>query len=101
MNGPAGLPQRDDSVGAASDRAVVRFVDGSGGGVIAQPLLGKAADVWDELRELLGDTTFWVGIRQYTSEHFGRSVTSDDFRASLEKASGRDLCAFFDRWVYQ
>jgi len=54
-----------------------------------------------ELRELLGDTTFWAGIRRYTTEHFGRSVTTEDFRAAMEQASGTDLGAFFDRWVYK
>jgi aminopeptidase N len=53
-----------------------------------------------ELRELLGDTAFWAGIRRYTTEHVGRSVTTEDFRAAMEQASGNDLRAFFDRWVY-
>ena len=44
----------------------------------------KGAFVLHELRELLGDTTFWAGIRRYTTEHFGRSVTSEDFRAAME-----------------
>jgi len=61
----------------------------------------KGAYVLHELRELLGDAAFWAGIRRYTSEHFGRSVTTGDFRDAMEKASGRDLRAFFDRWVSQ
>jgi aminopeptidase N len=61
----------------------------------------KGAYARHELRELLGDAAFWAGIRRYTSEHFGQSVTSGDFRESMEQASGRDLRAFFDRWVYQ
>jgi len=28
-------------------------------------------------------------------------VTTGDFRDAMEKASGRDLRAFFDRWVSQ
>jgi len=61
----------------------------------------KGAYVLHELRELLGDTTFWAGIRRHTTEHFGRSVTTEDFRAAMEQASGTDLGAFFDRWVYK
>ena len=61
----------------------------------------KGAYVLHQLRELLGDTTFWSGIRRYTSEHFGRSVTTEDFRAAMEQASGKALGAFFDRWVYK
>jgi len=61
----------------------------------------KGAYALHELRELLGDATFWVGIRRYTTEHFGRSVTTEDFRAAMEQASGVDLGAFFARWVYK
>jgi aminopeptidase N len=61
----------------------------------------KGAYALHELRELLGDAAFWSGIRRYTTEHFGRSVTTEDFRAAMEQASGKDLRTFFDRWVYK
>lgn len=54
-----------------------------------------------ELRELVGDAAFWAGIRRYTTIHFGKSVTTADFRAAMEQASGADLGSFFDRWVYR
>jgi aminopeptidase N len=60
----------------------------------------KGAYVLHELRELVGDTAFWAGIRRYTTEHFGKSVTTADFQSAMEQASGMDLRAFFDRWVY-
>ncbi len=60
----------------------------------------KGAYVLHELRELIGDEAFWAGIRRYTNDHFGKSVTSEDVRAAMEQASGKDLRAFFDRWVY-
>jgi len=61
----------------------------------------KGAYALHQLRELLGDAAFWAGIRRYTSVHFGQPVTTSDFRDAMEKTSGRDLGAFFDRWVYQ
>ncbi len=61
----------------------------------------KGAYVLHELRELVGDTAFWTGIRRYTTEHFGKSVTTADFQTAMEQASARDLRAFFDRWVYR
>jgi aminopeptidase N len=61
----------------------------------------KGGYVLHELRELMGDAAFWAGIRRYTTEHFGMSVTTSDFRTAMERASGKDLGAFFDRWVYQ
>lgn len=60
----------------------------------------KGGYVLHELRELVGNDAFWAGIRRYTSEHFGTSVTSRDFQAAMEQASGMNLRAFFDRWVY-
>jgi len=60
----------------------------------------KGALVLHELRETLGDTMFWKALRAYTREYFGRSVTTADFQAAMEKASGRHLEAFFDEWVY-
>ena len=60
----------------------------------------KGGYVLHELRELIGDDAFWSGIRRYTVEHFGKSVTSADVRTAMERASGKDLRAFFDRWVY-
>jgi len=59
----------------------------------------KGAYVLHLLREQLGERTFWRGIRAYTRRHYGQSVTTADFRASMERASGRDLSAFFNRWI--
>jgi aminopeptidase N len=59
----------------------------------------KGGYVLHELRELLGDAAFWAGIKRYTTDHFGASVTSEQLRAAMEQASGKDLRAFFDRWV--
>jgi aminopeptidase N len=60
----------------------------------------KGGYVLHELRELVGNDAFWAGIRRYTSEHFGKSVTTSDFQGAMEQASGMNLRAFFDRWVY-
>jgi aminopeptidase N len=60
----------------------------------------KGALVLHELRVLVGDTAFWSGIRLYTSTNFGKSVRTEDFRAAMEQASGKELGPFFDRWVF-
>jgi aminopeptidase N len=60
----------------------------------------KGAYVLHLLREQLGDDAFWVGIRRYTAAYAGRSVTTDDFKRSMEESSGQDLGPFFDKWVY-
>ena len=60
----------------------------------------KGAYVLHLLRELLGERAFWDGLRYYTRTYFGRSVTTADFQAAMERSSGRNLADFFDRWVY-
>jgi aminopeptidase N len=53
------------------------------------------------LRTMLGDKAFFDGLRIYYNEHKDATATSDDLRAALEKASGRSLKDFFDRWIYK
>jgi len=60
----------------------------------------KGAYVLHLLREHVGYDRFWAGIRRYTAAHAGGSVTTDDFKRSMEEASGVSLSAFFDTWVY-
>ena len=60
----------------------------------------KGAYVLHLLRETVGDEAFWRGIRDYTIAHRGTSVTTADFQRAMERAAGRDLGAFFDRWAW-
>ena len=60
----------------------------------------KGAYVIHVLREELGERAFWKGLRQYTRAFFGKSVTTADFQAAMERASGKGLSQFFDKWVY-
>ena len=60
----------------------------------------KGAWVLHMLRSQLGDDVFFRGIRDYYSTHKNATASSEDLRAALEKASGKNLRAFFARWVY-
>ncbi len=60
----------------------------------------KGAMVLHMLRRLLGDEKFFAGIRQFYAAWKFRKAGTDDFRAAMQKASGTDLAAFFDGWVY-
>jgi aminopeptidase N len=60
----------------------------------------KGAYVTHLLREELGEKLFWKGFREYTRKYFGKSVETKDFQASMEKSSGKDLSAFFNKWIY-
>ena len=61
----------------------------------------KGGWVLHMLRGLLGDDTFFRGIRAFYAEYaFGNALTSDLQRV-FEEVSGQSLAWFFDQWVYQ
>src|SRR6185369_15270919 len=51
----------------------------------------KGSWVLHMLRGLLGDKAFFDGLKLYYNSHKDSTATSDDLRAALEKASGKDL----------
>jgi aminopeptidase N len=61
----------------------------------------KGGWVLHNLRGLLGDRAFFEGLRNYYKAHEDATATTEDLRAALERASGKDLKNFFDRWIYQ
>ena len=60
----------------------------------------KGAEVIRMLHTLLGADVFKAGMRCYFERHDGQAVTTDDFVAAMEAASGRDLSQF-RRWYTQ
>jgi aminopeptidase N len=60
----------------------------------------KGAWVLHMLRSNLGDEAFFRGIRNYYAAHKNSTASTEDLRRAFEKASGKDLRAFFTRWVY-
>ena len=60
----------------------------------------KGAYVTHLLREEMGDEAFWKGLKDYTQKYWGKSVTTADFQKTMEKSSGKDLSAFFNKWIY-
>jgi aminopeptidase N len=60
----------------------------------------KGALFMDRLRRELGEEKFWDGLRSFTRTYAGTTVVSRDFQRAFERASGRDLEALFNEWVY-
>ena len=60
----------------------------------------KGAMVLHMLRRLIGDDAFFGGIRDFYRQWKFRKAGTDDFRAAMEDASGRNLGRFFDTWVF-
>jgi len=60
----------------------------------------KGAYVMHLLREEMGETAFWKGLKIFTRRYFGKSVVTADFKAAMEEANGKSLDSFFAKWVY-
>ncbi|MBV8116708.1 MAG: HEAT repeat domain-containing protein [Candidatus Eremiobacteraeota bacterium] len=63
-------------------------------------LYQKGAAVLHMLRGDLGDARFWRSIRYYVERNAQRNVETIDFIRAIEDATGRNLRAFFDQWVF-
>jgi aminopeptidase N len=53
------------------------------------------------LRGVIGEDTFWQGIRSYYKKYQNLNASTSDFREAMEQASGKDLKVFFDQWLYK
>lgn len=60
----------------------------------------KGALFMAHLRASLGDDAFWGGLRRYTRDHAGGTVTCVDLERAMEASSGRDLRPLFSEWVF-
>lgn len=61
----------------------------------------KGGWVLHMLRGLLGDESFFQGIRTYYGRYLHQAVLTEDFQAVMEEVSGRDLDWFFTQWLYR
>jgi len=60
----------------------------------------KGAYVLHMLRQVVGDEAFRAGLIAFQAEHrFGKAGT-EHLQEALQRASGRDLSAYFREWVY-
>jgi hypothetical protein len=70
------------------------------GRVFRALVYNKGAMVLHMLRRLMGDEAFFGGLRDFYATWRYNKAGTDDFRVSMEKAGGRPLERFFDRWIY-
>ena len=61
----------------------------------------KGGWVLHMLRGMLGDETFFAGIRNYYARFRDSVASTSDFRAVMEETSGSDLGWFFDQWLHR
>jgi aminopeptidase N len=60
---------------------------------------GKTMMVFHMTRQLLGDDTFFDGLRQFYKENRFKEASWDDVVHSFDAASGRSLEAWFEQWI--
>lgn len=61
----------------------------------------KGGNVLHMMRFALGDDLWWKAIRHYVKKHSGQNVETNDLKVAIEEATGRNLDAFFDQWLYK
>ncbi len=64
-------------------------------------LYEKGGAVVHMLRGELGDGRFWRSIAHYVQQNAGRNVETIDLIRAIEEATGRNMRAFFDQWVFR
>jgi len=64
-------------------------------------LYEKGSLVLHMIRRHLGDRDFWRSIRAYVSKHKGQVVETQNLLDAIQSATGRNLAAFFDQWVFK
>ncbi len=69
--------------------------------VFDRHLYQKGGLVLFMLRRLLGDETFFAGVRVYLTRHARSIVETRDLMRAMEDVSGRTLEQFFEQWVYR
>jgi aminopeptidase N len=61
----------------------------------------KGALVLHMLRNVMGERTFFRGIREYYRRHSGGNVVTADFRQVMEEVHGDSLEWFFQQWLHR
>ena len=61
----------------------------------------RGALVLHMLRKQLGDEIWWKAIRHYVKTNANKLVSTEEFRKSVETASGESMGWFFDQWLYK
>ncbi len=61
----------------------------------------KGGWVQHMLRNVIGDSAFTAGLRNYSARYAYGNVTTPEYITEMETASGENLGWFFEQWVYQ
>lgn len=60
----------------------------------------RPSDIIHTLRSYMGDSLFYLGLRNYLNTYTFQDANSEDFQAALEETTNLDLESFFTDWVH-
>jgi hypothetical protein len=69
--------------------------------LFAGPIYARGALTLHALRTEIGDDRFVRLLRTWHDRYAGDDATTEEFVALANEIAGRDLGAFFDRWLYR
>lgn len=61
----------------------------------------KGGYVLQMLRQMIGDSLFWKGMRLYVQQYRDRNARTEDFIRIMEQVSHQSLQTFFKQWLYR
>jgi aminopeptidase N len=61
----------------------------------------KGSWVLHMLRQEVGDSAFWKGVRTYYDRYKFSNALTDDFRKVMEEVSNKKLELFFNQWIFK
>jgi aminopeptidase N len=88
----------DDSA-SVTRRPVIDTIETSLLALLNRNSYEKGGFVLHMLRTEIGERAFFDGIRAYYAKHKHGTALTDDLRAEMERASGKQLGWFFDQWL--
>lgn len=80
-------------------RAVIDSVETDPNRLLNENSYPKGGFVLRMLRDEVGDSAIFTGLRRYFTAHRHGNAMTQDLQAAVESASGRDLGWFFDQWL--
>jgi aminopeptidase N len=64
-------------------------------------LYEKGSLVLHMMRGLLGERAFWRSMNLYLTQHRAQGVETTDLINAIQDATGKNLRAFFDQWIFK
>ncbi len=86
---------------APGNRPPIVVADPEPDQLFAGPIYARGALTLHALRTEIGDDRFVRLLRTWHDRYAGDDATTEEFVALANEIAGRDLGAFFDRWLYQ